>query len=460
MENHDITEQSFGELLKAQTEVRLHAGKKVTGKVISAGSDKIVVDLQYKADGILPNTEYLTEDMYEKYQPGDEINVIVKATNDGAGQVLLTTKSQERSERHSNPIFLDEEKWKDKVFEAVVKQAVKGGVEATVEGSRVFIPAKQLTTKFGYVKDLNVFAGRTLKVRIIEVKLNEKGTYATSIIATAKEFLEEEEENRRREILSKLEKGTTIHGKVERIFKFGAFIDLGIGEGIDGLLRAGNIQWQSFDQITDVLTVGQELDVIVLDVDMERLLVSLGRKQLLPKPWTSADERYIVGSIVEGKVAAILTSGALVDLEPTIRGFIHISNIAPRRVENIEDEIKVGDTVRVKVLNVDVEAKRISLSRKDAILDENPEIAEQIAKEREERERIRAERKAEAERQRAERQQAHEEREKRAEQRKENGEQREHRPRREEVDYTIPAEERTTTSLGSLLQGIKTDDAE
>lgn len=454
MENHDITEPSFGELLDAQEQVKLYAGKKVKGRVISSSAEKIVVDLQYKADGILPATEYQKEDMFESYKPGDEIEVFVKATNDGTGQVLLTTKSQDKPERRVDPIFLDEEKWKDQVFEATVREVVKGGVAATVLGSRVFIPASMLSTRFGFVKDLSVFEGKTLKVKIIEVKVNASGTNA-SIVASAKEFLEEQELERRREILSNIHKGDTIHGKVTRIVKYGAFVELGVGENIDGLLLTGNISWQSFDQISDVLSVGDEIDVIVLDIDMEKLRVSLGRKQLLPKPWASADERYIVGSIVEGKVSAILPSGALVELEPTIRGFIHISNIAPRRVENIEDEIKVGDIVRVKVLSVDVQAKRISLSRKDAILDENPEIAAEIAREKEERERQRAEQREAFEKQKKERQQAAEERAARRAEHKEA-----ERRHREETDYVIPEEQGATTSLGSLFSGLKTEDEE
>lgn len=455
MENHDTTEQSFGELLNAQAEVRLYQGKKVKGKVISANSEKIVVDLQYKADGILPAAEYSTENMYESLKAGDEIEVTVKATNDGTGQVLLTTRSQEKSK--VNPIFLDEEKWKDKVFDAVVKEEVKGGVAAFVEGTRVFIPASQLSAGYGFVRDLKVFVGRTLQVKILEVTKNQSGTNV-SIVASAKESLAAEEQEKRRAQLATLEKGKTMHGKVTRIAKFGAFVDIGLGEGIDGLLLTGAISWTPFEQISDVLSVGDEIDVIVLDVDMEKLRISLGRKQLLPRPWASAEERYIVGSIVEGKVGAILPSGALVDLEPTIRGFVHISNIAPRRVENIEDEIKVGDTIRVKVLSVDTQAKRIALSRKEAILDENPEIAAEIAREREERDRRRAEQREAMEKQKKERQQAAEERARRNEQRKEGGDRPERRSRREEEDYTIPEQERTTTSLASLLQGFKADE--
>lgn len=458
MENHDITEPSFAQLYEEETksQPRVQDGKKAKGTVISSGAEKIVVNINYKADAFLLAEEYTTPEMYQEYKPGDEVEWFVKTRNDGDGNVLLTLKAPERGgeRRTVNETFLEEENWKDKEFDAEVREVVKGGVSAMVEGTRVFIPGSMFTTRFGRIRDLSVYVGRTLKVKIVEVKLNNAKTRA-SIIASAKEFIEAEEETRRREVLSKLEVGQIIHGKVSHIVNFGAFIDLGLGENIEGLLAAGSITWQSFEKVSDVLTEGEELDVIVLDVDVDKFRISLGRKQLLPKPWANADERYIVGSIVEGKVNTIYPTGALIDLEPTIRGFVHISNIAPRRVESIEDEIHVGDVVRVKVLSVDMEAKHISLSRKDAILDENPEIAAEFAREKEAREKARAEQREQREAQKKARQQAQEERARRNEQR----EQREAR-RREEAEYVQTEEEHTTTSLGSLLQGFKADDGE
>lgn len=462
MENHDITEPSFAELLEEQAkeQARIQDGKRAKGIVITSGPEKIVVNINYKADAFLLAEEYTAENMYEEFKPGDEVEWFVKTRNDGDGNVLLTLRSPERGERRTvNPLFLEEENWKDKEFDAEIKEVVKGGVSAIVENTRVFIPASMFITRFGRIKDLGVYVGRTLKVKIIEVKLNGAKTRA-SIIASAKEAVEAEEEVKVREALSTLETGKIIHGKVTHIVSFGAFIDLGIGYNLEGLLPTSYISWSTFDKISDVITEGEEIDVIVLNVDLNKYRVSLGRKQLLPKPWANADERYIVGSIVEGKVTTIYPSGALVELEPTIRGFVHISNIAPRRVESIEDEIKVGDTVRVKVLSVDMEAKHIALSRKDAILDENPEIAAEFAKAREEREKARAEQREAFERQKKARQQAQEERNRRNEQRRERNEQRSENRHHEDVEYTVTEQEHSTTSLASLLQGFKAEDDE
>lgn len=446
MENHDNTmEQSFAELLNEKEEVKLYPGKKVKGRVISVSSEKIDVDLQYKADGVLPAAEYSTPNLHETIKVDDEIEVIVKEKNDGSGQVLLTTKSQERM--RVNPIFLDEEQWKDKVFDAVVKEEVKGGLAASVEGSRVFIPASQVSV--GYVKELKEYVGKTLQVKIMEVT---KG--GRSIVASARELLLAELEEKKRSILSTLEVGATIHGTVKRFEKYGAFVDIG---GIEGLLPTGDISWIRFKQISDVLSIGQEIDVIILAIDMEKLRISLGYKQLQPKPWSNVEEKYPVGSTVEGKVVRLMTFGAFVELEPSVDALVHISHLAVRRIDKVEDEVSVGDIIRAKVLEVDAQAKRISLSRKEAIIEENPEIAEELAREKEERDRVRAAQREAAEQQRKERQQAMEEERARRNERRDS-ERAERRSRREEAEYTIPAEERSTTSLASLLQGFKADE--
>ena len=197
--------------------------------------------------------------------------------------------------------------------------------------------------------------------------------------------------------------------------------------------------------------------MLILRVDREKKQIGLGYKQLQPKPWTRAAENYPIGSIVEGKVVRIVPFGAFVALEPTIDGLIHISQVGIHRIEKVEDEIKVGDIVRCKVLDVNVEAKRISLSRKDALIEENPEIAEQLAAEKAERERINAERKAQREQQNKERE------ERSARRAQENTERRESRPDRrrrnsEDGEYELPPVTQTTTSLAGLFANFKADE--
>ena len=219
--------------------------------------------------------------------------------------------------------------------------------------------------------------------------------------------------------------------------------------------------WGRVKHVNEVLKVGQEIEVLILGVDPEKQRISLGYKQLQPKPWTMAGEKYPVGSIVEGKVVRIVTFGAFVALEPTIDGLIHISQVGPRRVTKVEDELHVGDIVRCKVLEVNPEQRRISLSRKEVILEENPEIAEEIAKEREERNRERAERRAQEEQNRQQQaQQRDEKRRERGERGERTGERPERR-RREDADYELPPVQSSTTSLANLfgdLSGITTEE--
>ena len=194
------------------------------------------------------------------------------------------------------------------------------------------------------------------------------------------------------ETMNDLLPGMILEGAVTNVTNFGAFVDIG---GIDGLVHVTDVAWGRVKHPSDVLSIGQEIEVLIRDVDVEKQRVSLGYKQLQPKPWTMAAEKYPVGSIVEGKVVRIVPFGAFVALEPTIDGLIHISQVGVKRIEKVEDEINVGDVVRCKVLDVNPEAKRISLSRRDVILEENPEVAEQLAAEKAERERVAAERAAE-----------------------------------------------------------------
>jgi predicted RNA-binding protein with RPS1 domain len=208
-----------------------------------------------------------------------------------------------------------------------------------------------------------------------------------------------------------------------------------------------------------VFTPGQEIDVVVRDLDRENKKISLGYKELLPKPWSTADERYPVGSFVEGKVVRIVPFGAFVSLEPTIDGLVHISQVGLKRVSKVEDEINVGDRVRCKVIEVDTQKRRISLSRRDALIDENPEeAAEIIAREREQRERERQER---AERRSSEEQGRRENQNREDRRRERSSEDRPERPRRrrEDADYELPPVESATTSLASLFGNLSLDDA-
>ena len=415
----EAAEPSFEEAFE-KTLVRIRNGQIIKGTVLQIVNGEVGIDIGYKADGYIPRSEFSADpdvDPADTIKVGDEIEVEVLKVNDGEGNVLLSRKNVESKKLWDN--LMEDEDIQNKVFEGVGKEVVKGGLIATIEGIRAFIPASQLSTK--YVENIGDYVGQTLSLKVIEVDKARK-----RIVASHKAVMLEEAEARRKELWSKLVVGSKVHGVVRRITDFGAFVDIG---GIDGLVHVTDVAWGRVKHPSDVLSIGQEIEVLIRDVDVEKQRVSLGYKQLQPKPWTMADQKYPVGSIVEGKVVRIVPFGAFVALEPTIDGLIHISQVGIKRIEKVEDEINVGDMVRCKVLDVNPEAKRISLSRREVILEENPEIAEQLAAERAERVE-RAERAT-------------------------SGERRERRPRREDADYDLPPVQQSTTSLADLFSGFK-----
>ena len=440
-ETAEAAEPSFEEVFE-KTLVRIRNGQIIKGSVVQIVDGEVCVNIGYKSDGFIPRNEFSSDtevNPEDVVKVGDEIEVEVIKVNDGEGNVLLSRKNVESKKLWDN-LMQDEENLQDKTFDAVGKEVVKGGLIATINGIRAFIPASQLSTK--YVENIGEFVGKDLKVKIIEVDKSRK-----RIVASHKAVMKEEAEAAKKELWNKLEVGSKVKGVVRRLTDFGAFVDIG---GIDGLVHVTDVAWGRVKHPSDVLSIGQEIEVLIRDVDVEKQRVSLGYKQLQPKPWTMAAEKYPVGSIVEGKVVRIVPFGAFVALEPTIDGLIHISQVGVKRIEKVEDEINVGDVVRCKVLDVNPEAKRISLSRRDVILEENPEVAEQLAAEKAERERVAAERAAERAAAAEAAKAANEAREaERAERR---------RQRREENEYDLPPVEKATTSLADKFAGYKFDE--
>ena len=423
------------------TLVRIRPGQTVVGKVVQITDDEVCVNIGFKADGLIKREDLVTQDV----KLDDEIEVEVVKVNDGEGNVLLSHKNVESKKMWDT--LTQDEHISEKVFEGVGKEVVKGGLIATIEGVRAFVPASQLSTK--YVEKIEDMVGKPITLKVIEVDKSRK-----RIVASHKAVMMEEAEQARKQRWAELEVGSKVKGVVRRLTDFGAFVD--IGGGIDGLIHITDVSWSRVKKPSEVLSVGQEVEVLIRDVNVEKQRVSLGYKQLQPKPWVTADQRYPVGSIVEGKVVRIVPFGAFVALEPTIDGLIHISQLGVKRVANVEDELHVGDVVRCKVLDVNTEAKRISLSRREALIEENPEIAEEIAKEKAERERVAAERAQQRAQQDAQRQQERENRRNSSERRQQQGDrpersERRERPRRDEDAYDLPPVEQSTTSLAGLF---------
>ena len=372
MENKDLTQAQVEENnndFMAEVEstlVRIRPGQTLTGKVVQITDDEVCVSIGYKADGLIKRADLVDQDV----KLDDEIEVEVVKVNDGEGNVLL---SQRNIVNRKAWDALMEKYEAGEYVDAVGKEAVKGGLIADIGGVRAFVPASQLSQR--YVEKIENFVGQDMKLKIIEVDKQKK-----RVVASRKAVVAEESAAKKKEAWEKLEEGIVIHGIVRRLTDFGAFVDVG---GVDGLIHITDLCWGRIKHPSEVVKPNQEVDVKVLSLDREKERIQLGYKQLQPHPWDNAVEKYPEGEIVDGKVVRITDFGAFVELEPGLDGLVHISQCATTRVAKVEDAVKVGEEVKVKVLGVDPEKKRISLSIRQALEPEVPAAEEAPASEAE-----------------------------------------------------------------------------
>jgi small subunit ribosomal protein S1 len=341
--------------------VSLRSGQIVKGTILSVSDDELIVNVGYKSDGIVTSDEVILEDdqssLNEAFKEGDEIEVEVLKVNDGEGNVLL---SQKNIVKHRIWKEIEEAFEGQKEVTGVGKEVVKGGLLANIKGITAFVPASQLSVR--YVADLSTFVDEKLRLRIIETD-KRRGR----VVASQRVILEEEEAMKRRQVWESIEEGQRIKGEVKRLTNFGAFVDIG---GVDGLIHISDLAWGHIKSPKQVVSEGQEVEVVVLSVDKERNRISLGYKQTLPHPWDNIEDKYPVGQIFEGKVVRIASFGAFVELEPGVDGLVHISQISNQRVNKVEDVLSVGQMVSVKILDVKPDERRISLSIREAAPEE------------------------------------------------------------------------------------------
>ena len=345
------TQEAFMEDVE-KSFVQVKNGMVVTGKVVTVNDDEICVNIGYKADGIITKSEFSSDPdvkMTDEVKEGDEIEVEVIRVRDEDGNVLLSRKNIESRKQWQALLDTFEEQ---EFFDCIGKQVVKGGLIATINGIRAFIPASHLDVR--YVNDITEYVGKQMKVKIIEVEKHRR-----RVVASRKEYILEQEKLEKDELWNAIEEGSTVRGVVRRLTDFGAFVDIG---GIDGLVHVTDLAWGRVNHPRDIVSINQEIDVVVLKVDKDRERISLGYKQTQPKPWDVAEEKYPVGSIVHGKVVRIVPFGAFIELEPGLDGLIHISQVAEKRIEKVEDVLQLNQEVDVKVLELNIDNKRISLS--------------------------------------------------------------------------------------------------
>ncbi len=340
----------------------------VDGTVIQVTKNYVVVNLGCKKDGMLPKEEVVLEEgqeLSDAFKEGDEIQAKVIKTDDGDGNILLSKKKLQSGENWDEINAAADGK---ETINVTVVREVKGGVIANYKEVSGFIPMSQLADR--YVETAEEFIGKTLPVKVTRVDQRRN-----KAVFSHKAFLNEERSKRIAEIWETLNVGDIVEGKVMRFTDYGAFVDIG---GIDGLLHISEISWGKLKHPQEALEISQVLNVKILSMNAEKGKISLGLKQRTPEPWSVIDEQYQVGQVIKGKVVQIKEYGAFIELAPGLDGLLHISEIAHKRVNKVSDELTLGQEVEVKILEIDKERRRISLSIK-ATLPE-PQIYEEKEK--------------------------------------------------------------------------------
>ncbi|WP_314778453.1 30S ribosomal protein S1 [uncultured Actinomyces sp.] len=330
-------------------------GDIVEGTVVKVDRDEVLLDIGYKTEGVILARELSIKhdvDPDEIVSVGDEIEALVLQKEDKEGRLLLS-KKRAQYERAWGTI--ERVKEEDGVVTGSVIEVVKGGLILDI-GLRGFLPASLVEMR--RVRDLQPYVGRELEAKIIELDKNRN-----NVVLSRRAYLEQTQSEVRTSFLQTLQKGQIRTGVVSSIVNFGAFVDLG---GVDGLVHVSELSWKHIDHPSEVVEVGQEVTVEVLDVDFDRERVSLSLKATQEDPWQAFARTHAIGQVVPGKVTKLVPFGAFVRVEDGIEGLVHISELAQRHVEVPEQVAKVGDEVFVKVIDIDLERRRISLSLKQA----------------------------------------------------------------------------------------------
>nr|VDG63758.1 30S ribosomal protein S1 [Streptococcus thermophilus] len=330
-------------------------GDIVTGTVVKVDHDEVLLDIGYKTEGVILTRELSIKhdvDPDEVVQIGDEVDALVLTKEDKEGRLLLS-KKRAQYERAWGTI--EELQKNDQPVTGTVIEVVKGGLILDI-GLRGFLPASLVEMR--RVRDLDPYIGQELEAKIIELD-----KHRNNVVLSRRAYLEETQSAVRSDFLHQLEKGQVRKGVVSSIVNFGAFVDLG---GVDGLVHVSELSWKHIDHPSEVVTVGDEVTVEVLDVDLDRERVSLSLKATQEDPWRVFARTHAVGQIVPGKVTKLVPFGAFVRVEEGIEGLVHISELAQRHVEVPDQVVEVGQEVMVKVIDIDLERRRISLSLKQA----------------------------------------------------------------------------------------------
>ena len=343
--------EDMGSLLDSVGDFNFSAGDIVEGTVVQVNHNEAFVDIGYKQEIPVPKRElaYPEPDSAEDVvKVGDKIEVYIQSLGGENGGALSKVKADRMS------VWKDIEAIKDsgETVQAKITQVVKGGLVAVVNGLRGFIPASQMELHF--VKDLSVYVDQTVEALPIEIDKHKQ-----RLVLSRRQILEKERDSKQEEVFRNLEPGQTVKGIVKRLVDYGAFIDVG---GVDGLAHISDLSWERVTHPSDVLKVGDEVDVYIKNIDTENKRISLSVKNTQRDPWLDKAEKYVEGDLLEGKIVKIAKFGAFMEIEPSFDGLIPMGEISDRHIENADEVLQVGDVVKVKVMRIDLKRKRISLS--------------------------------------------------------------------------------------------------
>jgi small subunit ribosomal protein S1 len=330
-------------------------GDIVSGTIVKVDRDEVLLDIGYKTEGVIPSRELSIKhdvDPGEVVSVGDEVEALVLQKEDKEGRLILSKKRAQYERAWGTIEKIKEE---DGIVTGTVIEVVKGGLILDI-GLRGFLPASLVEMR--RVRDLQPYVGKQIEAKIIELDKNRN-----NVVLSRRAWLEQTQSEVRQTFLQTLQKGQVRSGVVSSIVNFGAFVDLG---GVDGLVHVSELSWKHIDHPGEVVEVGQEVTVEVLDVDMDRERVSLSLKATQEDPWQQFARTHAIGQVVPGKVTKLVPFGAFVRVDEGIEGLVHISELAERHVEIPEQVVQVGDSIFVKVIDIDLERRRISLSLKQA----------------------------------------------------------------------------------------------
>lgn len=359
--DYDLTMKNFND------------GDVITGRIVKIDRDEVLLDVGYKSEGVIPSNELSVKkdvNPEEVVSLGDEIEALVLQKEDSEGRLILSKKRAEQNRAWDKLIQLRET---DGCIKGKVIEVVRGGLILDI-GLRGFLPASLVDLK--RVKDLESYVGQELECKIVEMDRNRN-----NVVLSRKAAMESVKQGKLKEILSSLKKDQILEGTISSIVNFGAFVDL---NGVDGLIHVSELSWDHISHPSEVVSVGDKVKVKILDVNLERERISLGYKQTQTDPWRDRISKFSIGLKVKGKVSRLAGFGVFVRFDDDMEGLVHISELSSEHIESPEEVVKPGDEIEVKIIDIDYDKRRISLSLKEACEEETKVEQETVSVQKEE----------------------------------------------------------------------------